>query len=162
MISLWQPASLDLSKPFSIEHADFQKLAMIKYPCFPKVLVLGQVMAVLGYDRYGSLYLDIYRIRCRFEFVGLEDVNLPKDVEMTNLHPRSKRCIRFVNRIKVHHRIEIIPFQDERGHEPKMPLFDMNDRFIVISANNGIVGSDGAKKSGEGGLIVIDLNEYGL
>ena len=77
---------------------------------------------------------------------------------MTNAHPLAERRLQFANRINIHHRIDVEKVEGHVGL-PERVVIDANDRFVVISANNGLVGSDGVKKSGSG-LIVIDLDEH--
>lgn len=61
----------------------------------------------------------------------------------------------------IRHRVPVEYYEDysstglaERVH------IDMNDRFVTLVANDGLVGSDGATKSGPG-IIVIDLDKHG-
>lgn len=116
-------------------------------------------MLVLGYDKFGCLYLDVYQVRAsKLAHFGTDLVNMPKDVERTDLHPIGEQQVQFANRIDIGHRIDIEPVENSLGI-PDRVVLDHNDRFITISVNDGMVGSNGAQKAGPG-FIVIDLDEH--
>jgi len=161
IVSLWQTPTLNLNIDFDVANADFQIMAKIKYECYPEIFCGGRDLMMLVYDKFGCLYLDIYHILgSRFALHENDDVHIPKDVDLTNLHPNEngEKRIQFANRINIRHRIDVEHFEVGLSLPQKLVL-DANDRFVVISANDGLVGSDGARKSSTG-LIVIDLDDY--
>lgn len=137
VLTLWQPSSLNLGKYFSAEDSGFWPIGYIHYRKCRRLRIScnGRRMLVLGYDKFGCLFLDIYHIRgSRFAFDEFGDANVPKDVDLTYNHPEGRNRIRFANRISIRHRIE---FRFYPETIPETVVFDSNDRFIVISANNG-------------------------
>ena len=108
---------------------------------------------VLHHDKFGCLYLDIYHmLGSRFALNEFDNINLPKNVEMTNLHSSGDQRLQFANRINIRHRLRL--YKDVNNL-----ALDINDRFIVICANDGLIGSNGESKTGPG-LIVIDLDDH--
>ena len=77
---------------------------------------------------------------------------LPKNVKMTNLHSSGDKRLQFANRINIRHRLPL-------DKDVNNLALDINDRFIVICANDGLIGSNGETKTGPG-LIVIDLDDH--
>ena len=156
LFSLFQPKNVDIAS------VDFQMAAKICYKsCFPEMSCHGDQMLFLAYDKFGCLYLDVYQIigSTRFAVELEETIKLPKDVEVTNFHPEGGKRIQFINRINTHTRIEVDPSEDDGVWIAREPLrHTFNGRFVVISANGGMTGSNGEKKSCPG-LIVIDLYE---
>lgn len=162
-ISFWQPSTLDLNqKGVGIAGADFKAMARIRYTNHItnhiQSTCRGSKMLVLSHDEVGWLYLDVYLLLGhRFAFDEYLGATLPSGVEVTNLHPLGEERIRFVNRIKVHHCIELA---GEERLERECVMFDANDRFIVITTNYGLADGNGLR-SGPG-VIVIDLDEHVL
>ena len=153
VISFWQS---ELNQGQDIGEAEFQLVEKIIYDCEVNICLNGHSLIVLSHDKFGCLYLDIYHILgSRFVLMEFDNVNLPKNVEMTNLHARGEQRVKFANRINIRQRL----FLDDFDSSPEHFALDMNDRFIVVSANNGLIGSNGETKTGPG-LIVIDLDDH--
>jgi len=161
VITLWQ----NLSLIGGLEELDFQMMVKIKYECIIGLMCKRYSFMVVTFDKFGCLYLDVYHLLgSKYVLNKFDDVNLPKGVEMTSLHPRGEQQIQFANRINTRHRIGIINFNDrleiQYGRLPKSFNVDMNDRFLVIEVHDGLVGSNGESKSDGPGLIIIDLDEH--
>ena len=160
VIVLWQPPRLDLQTGFEIRSADFRIMAVIQYDCiFPQVISVGGRLAVLIYDKFGSLYLDIYQIfGSMYALPDTDTASIPKDVDITHLHPCGEERIQFVNRINMRHRVPVEYNEEYSAVVADKVHIDMNERFVTIIANDGLVGNDGAKRSGPG-ILVIDLDK---
>ena len=149
VISLWQT---EVNTDFS----DFQMVSKVRYESRIRVACSASALMVLHHDKFGCLYLDIYHmLGSRFALNEFDNINLPKNVEMTNLHSSGDQRLQFANRINIRQRL----FLDDFDSSPEHFALDMNDRFIVVSANNGLIGSNGETKTGPG-LIVIDLDDH--
>jgi len=166
VITMWQtPHQSNV-----LQEADFRIMIRIKYEGFINFASNGHSLMVLAHDRFGSLYLDVYHLPgSRYVLNKFDDVSLPKGVELdlAFIHSRhasdfytlpdsgASNHLHFANRINIRHRVDI----DEYGMAEHFAM-DMNDRFIVIEAHDGLVGSNGESKSDGPGLIIIDLDEH--
>ena len=166
VIALWQT-------PYQsgvLEGADFRMMARIKYEGYINFASNGHSLMVLAHDKFGSLYLDVYHLPgSRYVINNFDIVGLPKGVEFdsTSIYNRhasdfytlpdggASNHLQFGNRINIRHRVDL----DETGIADQFAV-DMNDRFIVIEANDGLIGSNGESKSDSPGLIIIDLDEH--
>ena len=147
VLTLWRSSS---------QEADYQMMVKIKYDCIITFACNGYCFLVLTYDKFGCLFMDIYHLLgSRYVINKFDDVKLPKGVEITSLHPRGMQQIQFANRINLRHRIRL---GTRRQEEEERFLMDMNDRFAVIEAHDGLVGSNGESKSGPG-LMILDFAE---
>ncbi|KAL9180183.1 hypothetical protein ACHAXT_008153 [Thalassiosira profunda] len=99
--TLWQPSSLE-----SGSASDLKVVARIRYPRYTESILAGCKLVVLSYDKFGWAYVDIYIILGRFVFDELDCPNLPKEVELANLHPQEEQRIKFLNRIHTHYRVD--------------------------------------------------------
>ena len=145
VISLWQT---EVNTDFS----DFQMVSKVRYESRIRVACSASALMVLHHDKFGCLYLDIYHmLGSRFALNEFDNINLPKNVEMTNLHSSGDQRLQFANRINIRHRLPL--YKDVNNL-----ALDINDRFIVICANDGLIGNNGETKTGPG-LIVIDLDD---
>jgi len=148
VLTLWRNSS---------QEADYQMMVKIKYECILTFACNGNCFLVLTYDKFGCLFMDIYHLLgSRYAINKYDDVKLPKGVEVTSLHPRGMQQIQFANRINLRHRIRL---GTRRQEEEERFVMDMNDRFAVIKAHDGLVGSNGESKSGPG-LMIIDFDEH--
>jgi len=166
VITLWQAPYLS----GVLEEAEFRMMVRIKYEGYINFACNGHSLMVLAHDKFGSLYLDVYHLPgSRYVLNDFDYVSLPKGVEFdaTSIYNRdpsdfytlpdsgATQHLKFGNRINIRHRADI----DEYGMLKHFAV-DMNDRFIIIEAHDGIVGSNGESKSDGPGLIVIDLDEH--
>ena len=147
VISLWQTE-------VNTDFADFQMVTKVRYESRIRVACSLHSLMVLHHDKFGCLYLDIYHMfGSRFVLNEFDYISLPKNVEMTNFYSSGKQRLQFANRINIRHRLSL-----DDGDVNNLAL-DINDRFIVICANDGLIGSNGETKTGPG-LIVIDLDDH--
>jgi len=152
VITLWQSPH----QSGVLEDANFQMMVKIKYEYYINFMCSGYSLMVLCIDKFGSLYLDVYHLLgTRYILNKFDHVNLPKGIEITPIHPKGEQQIQFANRINLRHRVG----SDETGMAEQF-VMDFNDRFLIIEAHGGLVGSNGESKSDGPGLIVIDLDEH--
>ena len=166
VITMWQTQYQNRNRV--LEEADFRMMVRVKYEGYINFASNGHSLMVLAHDKFGSLYLDVYHLPgSRYVLNEFDDVSLPKGVEFdaTSIYNRdtsdfytlsdsgASRHLKFANRINIRHRVDV-----ENGYTDDFTM-DMNDRFLVIEAHDGIVDSNGESKSEGPGLIVIDLDE---
>ena len=157
VISFWEAIDVCTEDQFDVRKTEFRVTTKLKYKCFPEIAWSGKSVSVLGYDKFGSLFLDIYHLRAsKLSSFDADQVNIPKDVDMDFLTGQNQ--IQFANRINIGHRIDIDNLDEGLGI-PERVVLDQNDRFITVSVNDGMVGGNGTQKAGPG-FIVIDLDEH--
>jgi len=168
VITMWQTPYQNRNRV--LDEADFRIMVRIKYEGYINFAYNGNSFMVLAHDKFGSLYLDVYHLPgSRYVLNKFDDVSLPKGVEFdsTRIYNRdpsdfytlpdggASQHLKFANRINIRHRVDI----DEYGMAEHFAM-DINDRFIIIEAHDGVVGNNGERKPDSPGLIIIDLNEH--
>lgn len=109
----------------------------------------------------GHHYLDIYHVFFSKIANGeIHDIIIPEDVVVRHMHPSGKKLVQFANRIDIQHHISIEELDVEGLDIPDTIIIDANERFVTISASDGLMDDSGKRKSGPG-IIVIDLDEHG-
>ena len=147
VITLWQRSFQN----GGLEEADYQMMVKIKYDRIIHFACSGYYLMILTYDRFGILYLDIYHLLgSRYVINKYDDVSLPKGIEITALHPKGGQQIQFANRINLRHSVDI-----NYGMSPKPFTFDINDRFVVIEASEGLTSNNGQSKSFPGLIVIL-------
>ena len=57
VISFWQTLGRCREDQFDVGKADFRITAVLKYKCYPEIVWSGRSMLVLGYDKFGCLFI---------------------------------------------------------------------------------------------------------
>jgi len=135
---LRQTLSLHPKKEFDVADADIQVVAVVRYDCLTGEVgpLTGDRMLVLVHDKFGCTYLNVYLLQGSGFFVSeFDDIKVPKCVRVANLHPRAESRLQFANRVKVHQGLggDCMNFGMWGGI-----ILDANDRFVVISASDGL------------------------